>query len=96
MIDLVLCHYPIFSWKNKGKGTLLLYGHTHNNYEDEYYQKCLSLMTENECRHINGAIPRAINVGCMKPWMGYEPRTLKESWNTMEAVCCNIKALYGR
>ena len=59
MIDLVLCHYPIFSWKNKGKGTLLLYGHTHNNYEDEYYQKCLSLMTENECRHIN---PRELRI----------------------------------
>lgn len=76
--DLVLSHYPIFSWKNMGRGTYLLYGHTHDNAEDEYYQKCLSQMTKNECRHIQGAIPRAINVGCMKPWMGYEPRSLKE------------------
>lgn len=76
--DLVLSHYPIFSWKNMGRGTYLLYGHTHDNAEDEYYQKCLSQMTKNECRHIQGATPRAINVGCMKPWMGYEPRSLKE------------------
>lgn len=76
--DLVLSHYPIFSWKNMGRGTYLLYGHTHDNAEDEYYQKCLSQMTKNECRHIQGAIPQAINVGCMKPWMGYEPRSLKE------------------
>lgn len=76
--DLVLSHYPIFSWKNMGRGTYLLYGHTHDNAEDEYYQKCLSQMTKNECRHIQGATPRAINVGCMKPWMSYEPRSLKE------------------
>ena len=23
--DLVLCHYPVFSWKRMGKGTILLY-----------------------------------------------------------------------
>ena len=31
---LVLFHYPIFSWKNMGHGTILLYGHTrqHGGY----------------------------------------------------------------
>ena len=76
--DLVLSHYPIFSWKKMGRGTILLYGHIHNNPEEEYYQKCLAGMMENKCRHTYGAIPRAINVGCMLPWMDYEPRTLKE------------------
>jgi len=26
--DLVLCHYPIFSWKKMGNGAILFYGHT--------------------------------------------------------------------
>ena len=32
-----------------------------------------------ECsRHIYECRPQAYNVGCMKPWMNYEPRSLKE------------------
>ena len=42
--DLVLCHYPIFSWKGMNRGTILLYGHTHNSAEDVYFQKCLTGM----------------------------------------------------
>ena len=30
---LVLSHYPIFSWKNMGRGKILLYGHTHESEE---------------------------------------------------------------
>lgn len=76
--ELVLCHYPIFSWKKMGRGTILLYGHTHDSEEDRYYQKCLAEMNSNECRHTNDKDVVAINVGCMKPWMNYEPRSLKE------------------
>lgn len=75
---LVLSHYPIFSWKKMGRGTILLYGHTHNSEEDEYFQKCLAQMTENNCRHVYEQEVKAINVGCMKPWIDYEPRSLKE------------------
>ena len=58
--DLVLCHYPIFSWKGMNKGTILLYGHTHNSAE------------------VGDKPIQAYNVGCMKPWIDYEPRSLKE------------------
>ena len=76
---LVLFHYPIFSWKNMGHGTILLYGHTHDSMEDTYYQECLRKMAEEECsRPIYECRPQAYNVGCMKPWMNYEPRSLKE------------------
>lgn len=76
---LVLFHYPIFSWKNMGHGTILLYGHTHDSMEDTYYQECLRKMAEEGCsRHIYEGRPQAYNVGCMKPWMNYEPRSLKE------------------
>lgn len=79
---LVLFHYPIFSWKNMGHGTILLYGHTHNSLEDDYYQGCLDKMAEEECsRHIYESKPQAYNVGCMKPWMNYEPRSLEEILN---------------
>ena len=76
--DLVLCHYPIFSWKKMRKGSILLYGHTHNSAEDKYYQKCLQEMIHNDCRHVYKTEVKAINVGCMKPWMKYEPRSLEE------------------
>lgn len=39
--DLVLCHYPIFSWKGMNRGTILLYGHTHNSAEDVYFRNAL-------------------------------------------------------
>lgn len=79
-VKLVLCHYPIFSWKDMGRGAVLLYGHTHDSDEDRYYRKCIGGMYENECRHVREetAAPWAYNVGCMKPWMNYTPRTLKE------------------
>lgn len=76
--NLVLCHYPIFSWKRMTNGTILLYGHTHNSAEDIVYQRCLSELPKNECSYLHKLVPQAINVGCMKPWMDYEPRTLKE------------------
>ena len=41
------------------------------------YLKALSDMKIN-CGHLHVNNPVAVNVGCMKPWMGYEPRTLKE------------------
>lgn len=35
-------------------------------------------MKDNDCRHIGDSPIRACNVGCMKPWMDYEPRSLQE------------------
>ena len=61
-----------------GKGFFLLYGHTHDSNEDAYYQSCLMKMVESDCQHVYKTEVRAINVGCMKPWMNYEPRTLTE------------------
>ena len=49
---LVLCHYPIFSWKKMGRGKILLYGHTHESEEDRFYQQCLDQMQESDCRHV--------------------------------------------
>ena len=85
--SLVLSHYPIFSWRNMGRGRILLYGHTHESEEDRFYQKCLSEMRANDCRHVYEAEElRAYNVGCMRDYMNYTPRTLEEILNSRRKV----------
>lgn len=78
---VVLSHYPILMWNGQHSGTTLLYGHTHNSAEDKFFQGCLARMNRSEELKLRrqGEKPfRAINVGCMMPYMNYEPRTLKE------------------
>lgn len=78
---LVLCHFPILCWKDQHRGTILLYGHTHNSIEDAFFQDCIRRMNESEelsLRRHGGEHIRAINVGACMPWIQYEPRTLKE------------------
>jgi calcineurin-like phosphoesterase family protein len=78
---LVLFHYPIYSWKGMRSGTILLYGHTHNSTEDELYQKALKELYQTGSIHTPDKEIKAYNVGCMKPWINYTPRTLKEIVN---------------
>ncbi len=33
-IHIVLCHYPIASWERKVHGSWMLYGHTHNRFQN--------------------------------------------------------------
>ena len=35
-------------------------------------------MINNDCGQVYKTEVMALNVGCMKPWINYEPRTLKE------------------
>ncbi len=76
---LVLSHYPILMWNGQHKGAILLYGHTHNTAEDKFFQKCIAAMNADETI-IKEHEPkvRAINVGCMKEYMDYTPRSLGE------------------
>ena len=47
--------------------------------EETFFQKCVKELNENKKLNVQQGKPiRAINVGCMMPYMGYEPRTLKE------------------
>ena len=84
---VILCHYPILMWKNQHRGAIHLYGHVHMTAEYWYYIKCLrALKKESFQDNIRGnAKIRAYNVGCMLPYMDYEPRTLEEIVTGAEA-----------
>lgn len=49
---LVLSHYPIFSWNGCYKDTVLLYGHTHSNFDDQIFQESLDKL-RSKVRQLN-------------------------------------------
>lgn len=70
---VVLSHYPIASFNGMYRGWYHLYGHVHNQADDnmiEHYFK------EWENYYLKPCY--AANVGAMKDWMDYTPRTLDE------------------
>ena len=79
---VILSHYPILSWNgaySRKNSSILLYGHVHNNFDEEVFQSSLvSLRDAVERQGRDMGFPYAYNVGCMMPRMGYEPKTLKE------------------
>ena len=78
---LVCCHYPLMYWRDQHRGTIHLYAHTHNTIEDDFYQGAIAKMNASEemsLRRHGGQKIIAINTGCMKDYMDYEPRSLEE------------------
>lgn len=55
---LTLCHYPMMTWDGIAEGSLLIYGHIHNNTKDTYWP-LLSQMENalNAGVEINGYMP---------------------------------------
>lgn len=70
---VVLNHYPILFWDGQYKNNVHLYGHVHNSHQ---WNCCESF--RKELAELQNLPMRMINVGCMMPWMGYTPRTLKD------------------
>ena len=84
--NLVLSHYPIYSWNGAYKGWIHLYGHTHNNFDHFMFQESLQKLRD-KVHELNVDAemsnspkfkqePYAYNVGCML-W-DYTPVTLKQ------------------
>lgn len=87
-VKSVLCHYPILMCKDQHRGSILLYGHVHNSIEEYYFKKCLREMNNEDFfnRRSGEEVLRAYNVGCMMPYMDYEPKSLAEITRGAESV----------
>lgn len=75
---VIMSHYPMMFYKGAyDKNTYMLCGHVHTTREDYFLEKWRYelLKTKTSSSDNWGAI---INVGCMKPYMEYTPKTLDE------------------
>ena len=75
---LVLSHYPIYAWHGQNRGTTLLYGHCHDNFDNDLFQKAIRELNEAYKKRDGDKYIefKAFNVGCML-W-NYTPVTLKQ------------------
>lgn len=75
---VIMSHFPIMMYKGSyDPKTFMLCGHVHTTREDEFLEKWREELwtTRSHSWDSRGQI---INVGCMKPYMDYTPRTLDE------------------
>lgn len=75
---VIMSHYPMMFYKGAyDKNTYMLCGHVHATREDKFLEKWRYelLRTRTSSGDSWGTI---INVGCMKPYIDYTPRTLDE------------------
>lgn len=70
---IVLSHYPIPCYNNHFYGWCHLYGHVHISFEWNMMERVQYEMSELYSKKCN-----MYNVGCMLPYMNYEPKTLDE------------------
>jgi calcineurin-like phosphoesterase family protein len=72
---VVLCHYPIPSFRDHYFGNIHLYGHVHSAFEWNMAEHSKRLMKQLYARP---DVCRMANVGAMLPYMDYTPRSLEE------------------
>lgn len=80
---IVLCHYPIPCFNKHYYGSYHFYGHVHTGFEDNMMEQIKYQMTALYDKPCN-----MWNVGCMKTYMNYTPRTFKEIVERKEEKIC--------
>jgi len=75
---VIMSHYPILFYRNSfNPNYYMLCGHVHSTQESDFLDKWKEELKE------SGSQGKIINVGCMKQWMNYTPRTLDELTYTL-------------
>ena len=64
-VTVVLCHFPILFWEHQHKGSVLLYGHVHDSYEEDLFQMAGTIIQHNRLPEF-----RAINAGACRNGFG--------------------------
>jgi calcineurin-like phosphoesterase family protein len=72
---VVLCHYPIPSFRDHYMGWYHLYGHVHTAFEWNVAENAKRLLKN---LYLRRDVCRMANVGAMVSYMDYTPRTLAE------------------
>ena len=72
---VVLCHYPMISFRDQYFGAFHLYGHVHSAYEWNINENAKRLMKK---LYVRQDVCRMANTGAMLPYMAYTPRSLDE------------------
>lgn len=70
---VVLSHFPIAAYKNMERGWFHLYGHVHTSFDDELFDDYRRKWELHKRKKM-----LSCNVGCMKAYMDYTPKTLDE------------------
>lgn len=84
----VLSHYPILCFNKHYYGVYHFYGHVHNSYEWVYMEEFKDKMIVETDKPCN-----AINIGCMLPYMDYQPKTFEQIINGY-AECVQNNTLF--
>lgn len=71
--NIILSHYPIPCYKNMMHGYYHLFGHVHSTKDSIIIEDALDTLFNNW-----NLERRSFNVGCMKWWMNYTPKTLDQ------------------
>lgn len=77
--NVILCHYPIMFYRHSfNLNQYMLCGHVHITKENELLEKWTDELRDCAAKNREAPQGNIYNVGCMMPWMEYEPKTLDE------------------
>lgn len=70
---IIMSHWFIPFWDRQFQNSIHLYGHVHNSHQWNMAESWIE-----EARQLQAIPMEAYNVGCMMPWINFEPKTHEE------------------